>query len=89
VVQRQTGASNGRLNVDVGGYRQKRVEALIRFAQQVANDVQATSASKALEPMTAADRKVVHDALAEMPGVRTISEGEDDQRHVVVVPATD
>ena len=41
VVHHQTGAGNGRIHVDVGGYRQKRTEALARFAQQVATTVQA------------------------------------------------
>ena len=41
----------------------------------------------ALEPMSALDRKVVHDAAAEIDGVATESEGEDPRRHVVVRPA--
>jgi spoIIIJ-associated protein len=39
-----------------------------------------------LEPMNAADRKVVHDAIAEIDGVRSFSEGEEPNRSVVVAP---
>ncbi len=87
VVHHQTGAGNGRIHVDVGGYRQKRSEALIRFAHQVATAVQSSGTRTVLEPMTAADRKVVHDAITPIEGVSTISEGEEPQRRVVVVPA--
>lgn len=86
VVQRRTGASNGRIHVDVSGYRQKRSEALTRFARQVADEVVQSGARKALEPMSAPDRKVVHDALTDVDGVSTVSEGEDDRRRVVIVP---
>ncbi len=87
VVQRRTGASNGRIHVDVGGYRKKRSEALSRFAVQVAEQVRETGVRKALEPMSAPDRKVVHDALTEVDGVSTVSEGEDSARRVVILPA--
>jgi spoIIIJ-associated protein len=88
VVQRQTGATNGRLHVDVAGYRHKRAEALGRFARQVANEVRSSGVRKALEPMPAPDRKVVHDAVAEVPGVSSQSEGEDSERRVVISPQT-
>lgn len=87
VVFNRTGASNGHINVDVGGYRQKRTEALVRFATQVAEEVQQTGDRTALEPMSAVDRKVVHDTIAAIDGVTTISEGEEPRRRVVVVPA--
>jgi spoIIIJ-associated protein len=87
VVHHQTGAGNGRIHVDVGGYRQKRNEALARFAQQVATTVQQSGTRSVLEPMSAADRKVVHDAITDIDGVATISEGEEPHRRVVVVPA--
>lgn len=87
VVQRQTGARNGRLLVDVGGYRAKRSEALERFARQVADQVYASGQRVALEPMHAADRKVVHDTVNTIDGVSTVSEGEEPRRRVVVEPA--
>lgn len=87
VVYHQTGATNGHINVDVGGYRQKRTEALVRFAQQVAANVTQSGARTALEPMSAVDRKVVHDTISAIEGVSTVSEGEEPRRRVVVLPA--
>jgi spoIIIJ-associated protein len=86
VVQRQTGGRNGRLVIDVSGYRQKRREALERFTRQVADEVKASGARKVLEPMSAADRKVVHDTVNDIEGVRTSSEGEEPRRRVVLQP---
>lgn len=87
VVQRQTGGRNGRLLVDVAGYRQKRKAALERFTRSVAEEVKATGAAKSLEPMHAADRKIVHDTVNTIPGVATSSEGEEPRRRVVINPA--
>lgn len=86
VVQRRTGARNGRLLVDVAGYRHKRREALERFTRQVAAEVQQTGERRVLEPMHPADRKVVHDTVNELEGVRTSSEGEEPRRRVVILP---
>jgi spoIIIJ-associated protein len=86
VVQRQTGGTNGRIHVDVAGYRKKRADALARFAQSVAEEVRSSGTRKALEPMSAADRKVVHDAVSEIDGVASSSEGEDAERRVVISP---
>jgi spoIIIJ-associated protein len=88
VVHHQTGATNGRILVDVGAYRQKRSDALARFAQQVAAKVKETGSATALEPMAAPDRKVVHDAVTGIDGVSTFSEGEEPRRRVVIAPAS-
>ena len=87
VVQRRTGARTGRLLLDVAGYRQKRKEALERFTHKVAEEVLATGSPTAMEPMSSADRKIVHDTVNAIDGVATTSEGEDPRRHVVVRPA--
>jgi len=87
VVQRQTGARNGRLLVDVSGYRRKRKAALERFVEGVAAEVRSSGVAKALEPMHAADRKVVHDTVNGLDGVSTTSEGEDPRRRVVISPS--
>jgi spoIIIJ-associated protein len=76
-----------RLRVDVGGYRERRREALARFAQKVAQQVLDAGEAASLEPMSAADRKVVHDTVNEIDGVRTTSEGEEPRRRVVIHPA--
>lgn len=87
VVQRRTGARTGRLLLDVAGYRAKRREALGRFTEKVAEEVVASGTAAALEPMSSADRKVVHDTANGIEGVTTTSEGEDPRRRVVVHPA--
>lgn len=84
--RRLAGPHQGRVRLDVSGYRKRRAEALTRFAQQVAEDVKETGVPKVLEPMSPVDRKVVHDALTDVDGVRTASEGEDHRRRVVVLP---
>jgi spoIIIJ-associated protein len=85
--QRRLGDHETRLRVDVGGYRERRREALGRFAQQVAAQVVAEGTAKRLEPMSSSDRKIIHDVLAEYEGVETRSEGDDPQRCVVIAPA--
>ena len=86
VVNRRTGARNGRILVDVAGYRQKRKEALERFTQEVAAGVKESGAARALEAMNPADRKVVHDTVNAMEGVSTTSEGEEPSRRVIIQP---
>lgn len=81
------GTHRGRLLLDVGGYRQHRRAALEQFAGQVAERVIAENKEHALEPMNSADRKAIHDAVNEIDGVRTISEGEDPRRRIVILPA--
>ena len=87
VVQRQCPSRTDRILVDVAGYRERRSAALKRFSVQIAEEVLASGQEKALEPMSPADRKAVHDAINEMAGVQTRSEGEDPNRHIVIAPA--
>ena len=89
VAQRRLGDHDTRLRVDVAGYRERRRDALSRFAVKVANDVKETGKPRVLEPMASADRKVVHDTLADIDGVTTRSRGEDPYRQIVVEPAAD
>jgi spoIIIJ-associated protein len=87
ILQRQhPGEVHARIRIDVGGYRQRRREALERFVRQIAEDVKTSGAQKALEPMSPPDRKVVHDTVNEIDGVHTVSEGEDARRRVVILP---
>jgi spoIIIJ-associated protein len=86
VQRRGGGTQEGRIRIDIAGYRERRREALTRFTEQVAEQVLASGTQKALEPMNPADRKVVHDTANGIDGVRTISEGEDTRRRVVILP---
>jgi len=88
VVQRQTDGHGVRINVDVGGYRAKRREALEQFTRDLAAKVVDSGRAQALEPMSASDRKVVHDTAAEIDGVMTESQGEEPRRRVVLLPAS-
>jgi spoIIIJ-associated protein len=86
VQRRFVGQTHARVRIDVAGYRARRKVALERFAREVAESVKASGVAKALDPMGSADRKVVHDAVIEMEGVSTVSEGEDAARRVVIRP---
>ncbi|MDH3754886.1 MAG: Jag N-terminal domain-containing protein [Acidimicrobiia bacterium] len=87
VQQQAPGRLSGRVHVDVAGYRAQRRDALVAFTTQLAADVIESGAVKVLEPMSPADRKVVHDAAAEIDGVTSTSEGEEPGRRVVLQPA--
>lgn len=88
IVQRQAqGRRHSKVRLEVAGYRRRRKEALESFAQRVASDVAETGAAKVLEPMNSADRKIVHDAILDVDGVETASEGEEPRRRVVIRPA--
>ena len=80
----EPGGRNVRVHVDVAGYRARRREALERFTRQVADSVKETGRSTAMEPMNAADRKVVHDTANGIDGIHTTSEGEEPRRRVVL-----
>jgi len=85
-VQRHSEGRVARLVLDVDGYRERRRMALERFAHQVAQDVAVSGVERALEPMSAPDRKVVHDTVNAFPGVRTVSEGQEPNRRVIIQP---
>lgn len=76
-----------RLMLDIGGYRAGRRVELARLGANAAARVAAGGAREVLAPMTPFERKVVHDAVAAVTGVRSESEGEEPQRRVVVLPA--
>ena len=80
------GRDTSRLMVDVAGYRERRREALAAFVAEQAVKVRDDGAELALEPMSSADRKAVHDAVMDLDGIKSISEGEDPHRRVVLLP---
>src|SRR5581483_3203218 len=85
-VAQRTGVRS-RLMLDVGGYRQNRRAELSELGRRTAEAVVASGQAQSLSPMTPFERKVVHDAVATVPGVGSRSEGEDPQRYIVVSPA--
>ena len=79
------GPLRGRIRLDVAGYRERRQIALEGFVREAAGKVIEDGVDLALEPMSAPDRKIVHDTAAEIDGIRTVSEGEEPNRRVVLV----
>jgi spoIIIJ-associated protein len=78
--------SRGRVTVDAGGYRERRAETLRGVADQAADTAIRDGKPVALEPMSALERKVVHEHLKERFDVETYSEGQEPSRHLVVSP---
>ncbi len=87
VVYRERAGEKGKpIVVDSGGYRDKHVLRLQSLAQRMGEKALATQAIVELSPMSAHDRRIVHMAIAEIPGLSSRSEGEGDDRHILVVP---
>ncbi|HEX2267330.1 MAG TPA: RNA-binding cell elongation regulator Jag/EloR [Actinomycetota bacterium] len=82
-IQRQT-LSRFFVHVDVEDYRKRRADMVSQRARQAARKVKKTGRPEALEPMTPYERKIVHDAVAELGGLETQSEGEEPRRRVVI-----
>jgi len=87
IVHRQFGEEAKSVVVDASGYRERRRERLHALALRSAEQAAANGQPVELEPMTAAERKVIHLCLQDMAEVETRSEGDEPNRRVVVVPA--
>jgi len=83
VLQRQT-QSSARLRLDIAGYGERRRQALAIYANQLIDQLLEDGGEVTLEPMSAGDRKVIHDAASERTGVQSYSEGQSPQRYVVL-----
>ncbi|MFN2561295.1 MAG: protein jag, partial [Jatrophihabitans sp.] len=83
-VQQQTGIRS-RLMLDVSGHRQARRIELQKLATDTSARVLESGEPARLSPMNPFERKVVHDAVAAIDGVRSESEGEEPSRRVVVL----
>lgn len=75
--------NRSRLVLDVAGYRDGRTGELKRIAEQAVASVRESGVGVALKPMSAYERKLVHDAVADL-GMQSESEGEGSRRHIVV-----
>jgi spoIIIJ-associated protein len=85
VVAGRTGG-RARVVVDVEDYRKRQIERLRARVHQIARRVAKSGRAQALEPMNPFLRKTVHDAVAEIDGVHSASEGEEPDRRVVIRP---
>jgi spoIIIJ-associated protein len=75
-----------RVVLNVGDYRQRREQTLMQLAKNAAQRVQFSGQPYTFGPLTPAERRVIHLALQDHPGVTTHSEGEHKFRRLVVVP---
>ena len=74
------------LTVDVEGYRDRREKQLIQMAKRMADQVTKSGRRQTLEPMPAAERRIIHIALRDHPAVKTESTGEEPYRKVMILP---
>ncbi|ANI94119.1 protein jag [Dietzia timorensis] len=84
-VQQELG-SRSRLMLDISGWRVARREELASMARDTAGRVNGSQESEELAPMSPFERKVVHDIIAEIDGVRSDSSGQEPNRYVIVHP---
>lgn len=75
-----------RVVVDCENYRTKREETLKRLAQKLADKAVRSGRKVSVEPMTPYERRIIHSALADNPDVKTVSEGKEPNRYIVVMP---
>jgi spoIIIJ-associated protein len=85
-VQASTG-ERSRLMLDIAGHRAQRRKVLTDAATKACEEVKSTGKSLSLDPMSAFERKIVHDVVADA-GLNSESEGVDPHRHVVILPAS-
>src|SRR6201993_4331562 len=83
-VHQKTGVRS-RLMLDIASWRRRRREELAALGDKVARRVLESGEREELAPMTPFERKIVHDAVAAVPGVRSESEGQEPSRRVVVL----
>jgi spoIIIJ-associated protein len=77
-----------RMDIDVGGYKKRRSMALKNKALSVASRAKGMGKEMQMEPLSAAERRVVHLALADDPEIKTYTIGEGDLKTVVIAPAS-
>ncbi len=83
---RNQGYAHSRVNVDVADYKRNRAERLAKAAEEWFSEVKESGKEKHLQPMNAADRRIVHKA-AEDFGLTTESRGDGRERHIVLKPS--
>jgi spoIIIJ-associated protein len=74
------------LDLDIGGYKEKKIKYLKELARSVADEVALTKKERILEPMPAYERRIIHLELASRPDVTTESIGKEPKRRVVIRP---
>lgn len=80
------GPSAVRVAIDANGYRERRAEALRGEADEAADQAVSTGRSVELDPLPAAERRIVHEYLRDRDDVETHSEGDEPDRYLVISP---
>ena len=86
MAHRAVGEERRRIVIDAAGYRARRTATLESLARRTAEQASATDRRVELEPMSAVERRIVHEVLKDDPEVTTASEGTEPNRYVVVLP---
>ncbi len=75
-----------KLNLDIENYKLKRIENLERLAKKTAREVRSSKVEATLENMNSFERRIIHNVLTDFKGIKTLSEGEEPNRHVIIKP---
>ena len=86
IIQRKA-PEDVRVSLDASDYRARRVEALESLARECAAQVIERQEEAELDPLPSHERRILHNILSQIEGIRTYSEGEDPNRHVIIAPA--
>lgn len=82
------GSGGGRLRIlfDAEDYRARREQTLRDLAKELSDQVRATGQEAVLDPLSPLERRIIHQAVLEEPGVRTYSEGQEPDRYIIISP---
>ena len=80
-------AEGAQIDFDASGYREARQHELELMAQKAADKVRVSKVPFVFDPMNAQDRRIIHNCIVDVEGVRTESEGDGQMRRVKILPA--
>ncbi|MDY6795613.1 MAG: R3H domain-containing nucleic acid-binding protein [Actinomycetota bacterium] len=83
---RRNGYEDRRIVIDVERYKERKRQKLRAYAERMADKAATGKRPIRLEPMTPRERKIIHDTIKDIDGVKSKSEGEDPERRVVITP---
>ena len=86
VLSKHEGRGDIRVRVDIGGFRKRQADTLTKLAERLAIGVAKSGEPHELQPMPAAERRVIHIALKEHPDVMSESVGEGAARRLIIKP---
>ena len=81
-------AEGAQIDFDASGYREARQHELELMAQKAAEKVRSSKVPFVFDPMNAQDRRIIHNSILDVDGVRTESEGDGQMRRVKILPAS-